>query len=106
MTYSDDDMLIKHGKPKKHQEDEVQLAAQAMCMEEQYGIHIEYGAIFYAEIRHRIEVAISEELRQTVTDCVQRMHEIFSSGQLPAIQRGKHCERCVCADGVSLRAGR
>lgn len=93
MTYSDDDMLIKHGKPKKHQEDEVQLAAQAMCMEEQYGIHIEYGAIFYAEIRHRIEVAISEELRQTVTDCVQRMHEIFSSGHGGCVPTGTGSER-------------
>jgi len=84
----------KHGKPKKHEEDEVQLAAQAMCIEEQYGIRIDYGAIFYAEIRHRVEVAISEELRQIVTDCARQMHEIFSSGQLPPIQRGKHCEKC------------
>lgn len=84
----------KHGKPKKHQEDEVQLAAQAMCLEEQYNIRIDYGAIFYAEIRHRVEVWISDELREIVTGCAQQMHEIFSSGQLPTIQRGKHCEKC------------
>jgi len=84
----------KHGKPKKNEEDEVQLAAQAMCLEEQYGIRIEYGAIFYAEIRHRVEVAISDELRDTVADCACRMHEIFSSGLLPPIQRGKHCVKC------------
>ena len=84
----------KHGKPKKHEEDEVQLAAQAMCLEEQYDIRIEYGAIFYAEIRHRVEVQISDELREIVTDCARQMHEFFSSGQLPIIQRGKHCEKC------------
>lgn len=84
----------KHGKPKKHKEDEVQLAAQAMCLEEQYGIRIDYGAIFYAEIRHRVEVQISEELRKIVTDCTRQMHEIFLSGQLPTIQRGMHCENC------------
>ena len=84
----------KHGKPKKHEEDEVQLAAQAICLEEQYGIHINYGAIFYAEIRHRIEVVISNELREIVTDCAQQMHGIFSSTRLPAIQRGRHCEKC------------
>ena len=84
----------KHGKPKRHQEDEVQLAAQAMCLEEQYDIRIEYGAIFYAEIRHRVEVRISDELRKIVTGCVRQMHEIFLSGQLPSIQRGKHCEKC------------
>ncbi len=84
----------KHGKPKKHQEDEVQLAAQAMCLEEQYGIQIDYGAVFYAEIRHRVEVQITDELRGIVTDCARQMHEIFSSGQLPTIQRGRHCEKC------------
>lgn len=84
----------KHGKPKKHEEDEVQLAAQAMCLEEQYDIRIDYGAIFYAEIRHRLEVQVSDELREIVTDCARLMHEIFSSGQLPTIQRGKHCEKC------------
>lgn len=84
----------KHGKPKKHEEDEVQLVAQAMCLEEQYGIQIDCGAIFYAEIRHRLEVQISDELREIVTDCTRQMHEIFLSGQLPNIQRGKHCEKC------------
>lgn len=84
----------KHGKPKKHQEDEVQLAAQAMCLEEQYDIRIEYGAIFYSEIRHRVEVQVSDELREIVTDCTRQMHEIFSSGQLPTILRGKRCKKC------------
>ena len=46
----------KHGKPKRNEVDEVQLAAQAMCLEEQYGIRVAYGAFFYAEIRHRVEV--------------------------------------------------
>ncbi len=84
----------KHGKPKKHEEDEVQLAAQAICLEEQYGIKIDYGAIFYAEIRHRVEVPISDSLRVMVVECARRMHEIYSSGRLPAIERGKYCEKC------------
>lgn len=84
----------KHGKPKRHEEDEVQLAAQAICLEEQYGIRIDFGAIFYAEIHHRIEVAISDYLRDIVADCASQMHVIFSVGRLPAIHQGKHCERC------------
>ena len=84
----------KHGKPKKHEEDEVQLAAQAMCLEEQYDIRIGYGAIFYAEIRHRVEIQITEELRSLVAECVAQMHEIFSSGVLPAIRKGKYCGKC------------
>ena len=84
----------KHGKPKRNEVDEVQLAAQAMCLEEQYGIRVAYGAFFYAEIRHRVEVCITDYLRQIVIDCAKQMHEVFSSGTLPAIQRGKHCQKC------------
>lgn len=84
----------KHGKPKQNREDEVQLAAQAICLEEQYGIRIDHGAIFYAEIRHRVEVEISEELRGIAIDCAQQMHVIFSSGRLPVIQRGRYCDKC------------
>lgn len=84
----------KHGKPKKNQEDEVQLAAQAMCLEEQYGIKVNYGAIFYAEIHHRVEVSISKELRDIVINCADLMHEVYSSGKLPPITRGKFCEKC------------
>lgn len=84
----------KHGKPKRNEVDEVQLAAQAMCLEEQYGIRIDYGAFFYAEIRHRVEVCISEELRQIAIGCAREMHEVYASGRLPAIHRGKYCDKC------------
>ena len=84
----------KHGRPKQNEEDEVQLVAQAMCLEEQYNIKIAYGAIFYAETRHRMEVYINEYLRNIVTTCAREMHEIFASGRLPNIQRGKYCDKC------------
>lgn len=88
----------KHGKPKLNEIDEVQLAAQAMCLEEQYGILIDSGALFYAEIRHRVEVSFTESLRKLVLSCANSMHEVFASGHLPAIRRGKHCEKCSLAD--------
>lgn len=84
----------KHGKPKRNEIDEVQLAAQAMCLEEQYGIEIPKGAIFYHEIRHRVEVEISDYLRNIVRDCATQMHEIYASGRLPQIRKGKHCKKC------------
>ena len=84
----------KHGKPKKHEVDEVQLAAQAMCLEEMYGIHIAYGSFFYAEIRHRMEVEITPRLRDIVRECATEMHCIFQSRCLPKASYGKHCDRC------------
>ena len=47
----------KRGKPKQNEIDEVQLAAQVMCLEEQLGIHLHNGSFFYGETRQRIEVA-------------------------------------------------
>lgn len=88
----------KHGRPKRNEVDEVQLVAQAMCLEEQYGIQIPYGALFYAEVRQRVEVSIDEELRTVVRTCAAEMHQIFAETQLPPIQRGKHCEKCSLKD--------
>lgn len=88
----------KHGRPKRNEVDEVQLAAQAMCLEEQYGINIPYGAFFYAETRQRVEVNISDELRSIVIGCAEKMHEIFQAGQLPPINKGKYCDKCSLKD--------
>lgn len=88
----------KHGKPKRNEIDEVQLAAQAMCLEEQYGIQISHGAFFYAEIKHRVEVEITDELRDIVKECSKEMHAIFQSGRLPQITAGKYCAKCSLKD--------
>ena len=54
----------KRGKPKSHQADELQLCAQAMCLEEMLCCDIPEGALFYGEPRRREPVAFTEELRQ------------------------------------------
>ena len=69
----------KHGKPKRNEVDEVQLAAQAMCLEEMYSINVAYGAFFYGEIRHRVEVEITPRLRDIVRECAKEMHAIYQS---------------------------
>lgn len=84
----------KHGKPKKNEVDEVQLAAQAICLEEMYSIRISHGAFFYAEIRHRVEVEITPRLRDIVRECSEEMHEIYHKKRIPMASKGKHCERC------------
>ena len=84
----------KHGKPKRNEIDEVQLAAQIMCLEEQYGITIPYGAFFYGETKKREEIEISEHLRNIVIHCANAMHEIFKTGVLPPIDKGKYCNKC------------
>lgn len=88
----------KHGRPKKNEVDEVQLAAQTMCLEEMYNIHISYGIFFYGEIRHRINVGITDELRHIVRQCAKEMHVIFSNTIIPKAEYGKHCDKCSIKD--------
>lgn len=88
----------KHGKPKKNEVDEVQLAAQAMCLEEMYSIRIAYGAFFYGEIRRRVEVEITPMLRDIVRECAKNMHEIYLHRHIPAASNGKHCANCSLKD--------
>lgn len=84
----------KHGKPKNNEVDEVQLAAQAMCLEEMYSIKISYGAFFYGEIHHRVEVEITPRLRDIVRECAEKMHGIYQNRQIPKAIKGKHCSKC------------
>lgn len=88
----------KHGKPKRDEVDEVQLAAQTMCLEEMYAIHIPYGVFFYGELRHRVFVDMTDELRDIVRRCAQNMHEIFSKAIIPKAEYGKRCDKCSLKD--------
>lgn len=88
----------KHGKPKRNEVDEVQLAAQTMCLEEMYSIKIPYGMFFYGELRHRVIVDISEELREIVKQCAKDMHWYFENAITPKADCGKHCEKCSLKD--------
>ncbi len=84
----------KHGRPKRNEIDEVQLAAQTMCLEEMYAVHIPRGAFFYGEINHRVEVDITAGLREIVRQCAHEMHSIFSTSVIPKVKYRNSCERC------------
>ena len=84
----------KRGHSKPDERDEVQLAAQAMCLEEMYNIRIPYGAIYYNEEKHREIIGISDTLRIITKQCADTMHKIFQSGVLPQAIYAHHCRNC------------
>lgn len=84
----------KHGKAKNNDIDEVQLCAQAMCLEEMYGIEILRGAFFYGETRRRTYVTFSETLRKRVTELSNVMHGLFDSGEMPDAKAERKCKSC------------
>lgn len=88
----------KRGHSKFNACDEVQLAAQAMCLEEMYGINIPYGALYYNETKHREVISISDSLRQQTQQCADEMHEIYKSRVIPAASKQKFCKSCSLKD--------
>ncbi|WP_163190594.1 CRISPR-associated protein Cas4, partial [Citrobacter youngae] len=53
----------KRGKPKAHRADEVQLCAQAICLEEMFGTPVPEGALFYGVTRRRQKISFDDDLR-------------------------------------------
>lgn len=88
----------KRGKPKPHRADEVQLCAQAMCLEEMLKVSIPSGAIFYGQTRRRMDVAFDDVLRQLVSVITEGVHQMIASGVTPSAEYGKHCEACSLID--------
>jgi CRISPR-associated exonuclease Cas4 len=89
----------KHGSRNKAADiaacDDVQLAAQAMCLEEMTGSHVAEGALYYATSRRRRVVPITEALRALVRDNIQSVRAMLASGELPApTQDTRRCKSC------------
>lgn len=84
----------KKGKPKTDEKDQLQLAAQAMCLEEMFSTKIKEGALFYGETKRREIIHITDELRIEVRDMVQEMHHYFSRHYTPKVKTSKSCSSC------------
>lgn len=84
----------KRGKPKQGNMDEVQLCAQALCLEEMLGIAIPAGALFYGKTRRRKEVTLTDALRTATIGLAERMHALWASRQTPPAEFGPKCEQC------------
>ncbi len=88
----------KRGKVKADDCDRLQLSAQAVCLEEMLCTKIPSGAIFYGEPRRREVVEFSAELRNTLTDTVKSMHDLYERKTTPKASKGKHCQSCSIKD--------
>lgn len=88
----------KHGKKREQAHDDLQLAAQAMCLEEMFGKPVEKGAIYHHSSRRRREVAITPALRQQVKDTIAAIRAVLTSGRLPPPVNDARCKECSLND--------
>ena len=84
----------KRGKPKSHRADEVQLCAQALCLEEMLGVRVERGALFYGERRRRTAVLFDTALRDLVAETALAVRDMIERFETPPAKYTSACERC------------
>jgi len=84
----------KHGGKRAKLHDDLQLAAQAICLEEMTGKGVLSGAIYHHSSRRRREVAITDELRRAVAETVSAIRAMLASGRLPPPVNDKRCKEC------------
>jgi CRISPR-associated exonuclease Cas4 len=84
----------KRGRPKLGPYDEVQLCAQALCLEEMLGVEVRSAALFYGQPRERLEVALTQAVREQTERLAARLHELIGSGRTPTARYEKKCDSC------------
>ena len=88
----------KHGSVREEPEYNIQLCAQAMCLEEMYHTHIPSGAIFFITAHRRLEVAFTSELRAKTKTAANALWKIRRTLKVPAAEYGRKCQRCSLKD--------
>jgi CRISPR-associated exonuclease Cas4 len=89
---------FKYGRKRRKVYDDLQLAAQAMCLEEMLGRPVLRGAIYHASSRRRREVDITPELRRRVHETVTAIRSMLASGLLPPPANDSRCQECSLKD--------
>jgi len=84
----------KRGRSKKDQCDEVQLCAQALCLEEMLSVEISEGALFYGQKRRRKTVVFDLTLRELTVSTTRKVHELIQQRRTPPANYSKKCDQC------------
>lgn len=89
----------KRGRPKAHRADEVQLCAQALCLEQMLNSHVPAGAIFYGVTRRRKDVCFDEALRALARQTISDTREMIATATTPSANYdSKRCDACSLID--------
>ena len=84
----------KHGPHREQEHDDLQLCAQALCLEEMTGQAVPRGAIYHHSSRKRREVELTPELRARVVEVTQAIRAMLTSTRLPPPVNDRRCTHC------------
>jgi CRISPR-associated exonuclease Cas4 len=84
----------KHGPRRQKEHDDLQLCAQAVCLEEMTGEPVPRGAIFHATSQHRREVEFDDYLRRCLKEAVAGLRRLLQQSALPPAPNDARCRNC------------
>ena len=97
----------KRGKEKPDERDIVQLCAQVICLEEKWDVRIDKSYLYYFKTNKRIEVLITNELRNKVIEISKEMHTLYNEQKIPPAEFFKNCQLCslydICMPKITKR---
>lgn len=83
---------------------ELQLCAQALCLEEMFGHPVPEGAVYLVKERRRVAVALDGALRAATLAAIEEVRAMLRSGALPPAVHDRRCARCSLLDACVPQA--
>ncbi|MGH9769140.1 MAG: CRISPR-associated protein Cas4 [Blastocatellia bacterium] len=84
----------KKGKRRRFENDDIQLCAQALCLEEMFACEVSRGFIYHAASRRRREVLFDWRLREETVATIKFVREMLAEGRVPAAELKPRCDGC------------
>lgn len=91
----------KKGKRREFDNDNIQLMAQALCLEEMFKVEIRRGFIYHAMSKRRREVLLDESLRNETIQTIKLVRELLQGEKIPKAELKPRCDGCSL-DGICL----
>jgi CRISPR-associated exonuclease Cas4 len=102
---------FKVGKRRQWENDDAQLCAQALCLEEMFHVAIPRGAVFHADSKRRREIEFTPALRTLTEKTIAELHALLETTAIPRAEFREACAECslyeIClpkATGIDSRA--
>ena len=97
----------KKGPRRKFINDDAQLCAQALCLEEMFGKAVPRGAIFHAASKRRRDVEFTPQLRKTTEEAIAALHVLAKEESVSRAVFKPACEECslyeICLPKLTSR---
>lgn len=94
----------KHGNGAASHADSLQLCGQAVCLEEMLCCRISEGYVYYAAVRKRERIELTQELRGQLQAALLEMHRLYDRGYTPKVKKRPGCRSCsmkdICLPGL------